>query len=99
MFPICDIVIYNKDIVGLPPVVPGTELQKPLEFPDLSLKGVFCYVNDVTSGTAPKLGGAVLVARGANPLIRGSELSIPAPLHHLGGGERGWRLCSITNGQ
>ena len=42
MFPICDIVIYNKDIVGLH--------QKPLEFPDLSLKGVFCYVNDVALG-------------------------------------------------
>ena len=42
-----------------------------------------------------------LVARGISHTIKGLELSIPSPTHHLLPplSERGWRFKSITNGQ
>ena len=40
----------------------------------------------------------VLVARETNKEIRRLEFSVPPP-HWLPGGERGWRLSSITNSQ
>lgn len=69
---LCDIVIYNNNIYLIFISVSGSEVLKPLGFPNWwEHKRVFCYVDKVTLGLHLRMG---LVAAWTNHLIRRLEL-------------------------
>ena len=71
----------------------GTKLLKPLEFPEMNLKGIFYYVNEVTLEMPLGLLRRELVT---NHVIRELEFSIPPPKTSMEKGNT--RMSSITKG-
>lgn len=71
-----------------------TEHLKPLEFSKQGDAGVFCYVNEVTSGSHLSLG-----AGGQGSQLGDQRAGTFSPIPLIRGGERGWRLTSVTNWQ